>query len=196
VIHGGRHVIESARRLEKTLVGTIDYKFGPHVSALTLIPTRLARSARGVVEALRSGRTRVLYAVPGGTLTGEAYRAGRPGVAETVAGLRTLLETPRSRRAVWFGWLAAILLIWRLSTRERERSEQTTKRRRLGTRGARILFILCAIGEIATPVGLSWQVREMVGPVPVPLLLAAAALLAVPLLAAVQVLERSSGRET
>ena len=44
VIHGGRHVVEaalgdrSAPAMRKALIGSLDYKLGPHVNAVTLIP--------------------------------------------------------------------------------------------------------------------------------------------------------------
>ena len=49
---------------------------------------------------------------------------------------------------------------------------------------ARAVFISCFVLELVIPAALSWQVRNMIGTIPVRYLLAAAGLVAVPLLAA------------
>ncbi|MHC4222752.1 MAG: PHP domain-containing protein, partial [Planctomycetota bacterium] len=176
VIHGGKTLINSAQRKHKGLIGVIDYKFGPHVNALTLFPAASAASARGVVEALLERRTRVLYAVPGGAVTHAEWEANPLGTSGVVVGLRTLLEVPHRRRVVWFGWLAACMLLWWLATRE------SRKRKPISRRPATILFIACCVIEFALPAGLSWQVRESLGPISVNLLLVVAAGVALPLL--------------
>ena len=61
----------------------------------------------------------------------------------------------------------------------------------LGRRGARILLLVCCAVELVLPLGLSWQVREILGTVPVIVLLGAAAVVAVPLLAATHALARA-----
>ncbi|MHC4547335.1 MAG: PHP domain-containing protein [Planctomycetota bacterium] len=186
VIHGGVTVIRAAQQHQKALVGVIDYKYGPHVNALTLLEARRAETPRGIVEALRKRETIVLFAVPGGTVTGAAYKATQLGVTGAVAGLRSLLETPRPRRGVWLAWLAGIALLWWLSHRE----PKGGVRRRLGRRAARILFLACCLVEYVLPAGVSWEVRAAVGTVPVAVLLGAAAIVALPLLAATHVLAR------
>jgi predicted metal-dependent phosphoesterase TrpH len=183
VIHGGRYVQEAARRRKATLVGTLDYKFGPHVNVVTLIPEKMARSPAGVVKAIREGATRVVYAIPGDAVTGAAWEAGRPGMAATVAGFRTLFSTRHARRAVWFGWLALVAVLWRIATIDRGK-------RAMRPSVARIVFVLCTAATLATPAGLGWQVREWTGPIPVPVLLGVAAFFAVPLLASSEVLAR------
>ena len=180
VIHGGSLVVEAARRHKKALVGVIDYKYGPHVNAVTLIRMNRARSAVGVVAAVRERDTIVLYAVPGGTTTGAAYEAADLGVTGAAAGLRALFETPRPRRATWLVWLALIAGLWWLTVRE-PKGEQ---RGAMSRHQARIVFIACCLIEFALPAGASWEVREIVGTIPVLALLAIAAAVAVPLLAA------------
>lgn len=205
VIHGGTQRIRLAREYEKALVGVIDYKYGPHVNALTLLPaaTVLTRSgepsAAGVVRALRNAQTKVLYAVPGGARTGAEYAAADLGVTGAMAGLRTLQETPLRRRAVWFGWLAGIAILWWLAQMEHDflwRAVFRRERKRregVGVRGARILFVACCVAEYVLAGGLGWQVREAVA-LPVPVLLAIAAAVAVPLLASSVVLSRAERR--
>jgi hypothetical protein len=183
VVHGGRHVIETALDAGKTVIGVIDYKYGPHVTALTLLPERAAESATGVVRALQARQAEVVYAVPGGAFTGAQWDA--VSIARSVwGGLRSLLETPLPRRAVWLAWLALGALLWWIASRPREG-------RRMGIRTARILFGAAAAVELALPLALGWQFREAFGTVPLPALLAAAAVAAVPLLAASAVLARA-----
>ncbi len=189
VIHGGAHVVQAARRHQKAIVGTIDYKFGPHVNAMTLLPARLARDADGVVLALRSRQTRVLFAVPGGARTGTAWAAGEPGLMGTVNGLRTLLETSRQRRAIWLLWLVVMSLLWRLVSRG-----GATEGRLKSRRVAALLFAFSCLVEFAVPVCLSWQVRGAWRSIPVPVLIAVASIFAVPLLASSQVLARHAAR--
>lgn len=183
VIHGGRNVEEAARRRDTTLIGTMDFKFGPHVNAVTLIPQKDADTPAGVVRAIREGETMVVYAIPGDAVTGAAWEAGRPGMAATVAGFRTLFSTRRARRAVWFGWLALVAVLWRIATIDRGR-------RAMRPAVARLVFIISAAAMLATPAGLGWEVREWTGPMPVPVLLGIAAFFAVPLLASSEVLAR------
>jgi predicted metal-dependent phosphoesterase TrpH len=183
VIHGGRNVQEAAKRRGKTLVGTLDYKFGPHVNVVTLIPQTAVHSPAGVVKAIRNGKTKVVYAIPGDAVTGAAWEAGRPGMAATVAGFRTLFSVRRARRAVWFGWLALVAVLWRIATIDRGR-------RAMRPSVARVVFIVCTVAMFVTPAGLGWQVREWTGPIPVPVLLGIAAFFAVPLLASSEVLAR------
>jgi predicted metal-dependent phosphoesterase TrpH len=183
VVHGGRHVIESALRAEKALIGVVDYKYGPHVTAVTLLPERAAESAAGVVQALRDRKAEVVYAVPGGAVTGAEWDAAslaRPAWS----GLRTLLETPRPRRAVWFAWLAGAAVLWWIASRPREG-------RRMGKGTARILLAASAVVELVLPATLGWQFREAFGTIPVPTLLGVAAVAAVPLLGASMVLART-----
>jgi predicted metal-dependent phosphoesterase TrpH len=190
VIHGGSLVIEAARRHKKAMVGVIDYKYGPHVNAVTLLKASRARTAAGVVAAIRERDTRVLYAVPGGTTTGAAYEAADLGVTGAAAGLRALIETPRSRRATWLVWLALIAGLWWLTTREPEGGAPKSM-----SRGqARVLFVVCCVIELAVPAGASWEVRGTVGTIPVGLLLCIAAVVAVPLLAAAHTLARTEAR--
>jgi hypothetical protein len=191
-IRASDRVVTGARKAGRVLVGTIDFKFGPHMRALTLLPAALVLdpggvpTAEGVVKALRAGDTRVLYTVRGAQRTAEEYTAAQLGLVAAVDGLRVLAATPLGRRAVWFAWLAGAALLWAVSSRDvREGS-----RRRLSPRGARILLVLAAAAELNLLWGLSWQVREMIV-VPVPRLLAVAAVLAVPLLAASIVLGRA-----
>jgi len=176
-VHGGAAVTETCRRLGKAQLGVLDYKYGPHVTALTLLPAHAAGSAGGVVDAIRRQLTRILYAVPGGTLSSASYGAGMLESSGAWAGLRWLLETRRARRGVWFVTLAMLALLWRVGARMRPG-------RAIGVRAARALFVVSAILLAATMAGLSWQVRERFGPIPVEFVLGAATLLAIPLLAA------------
>jgi len=181
VIHGGSHIIEKARKYERALLGVSDYKFGPHVNALTLLPKRLGRSPRGVVTALRERQTRVLYAVPGGTRTPAEYEAVTRALVDAVAGLRSLFETPSARRATWLAWLAGFLILWWVAARSPRRGPGSD-------RLWRTVFLLCCVIEFALPFALSWQAREVLGPVSVPVILTAAAIVAVPLLVATRAL--------
>ncbi|MHC4818498.1 MAG: PHP domain-containing protein [Planctomycetota bacterium] len=190
VIHGGSLVIEAARRHKKALVGVLDYKYGPHVNAVTLLKMSRARTPAGVVAAVRERDTKVLFAVPGGTTTGAAYEAADLGVTGAAAGLRALLETPRSRRATWLVWLALIAGLWWLTTREPEGGA----RRPLSRRQARVMFVVCCLIEYALPAGASWEARAVVGTIPVMALLGIAAIVAVPLLAAAHTLARTESK--
>jgi hypothetical protein len=187
VIHGGSLVVEAARRHKRALVGVLDYKYGPHVNAVTLIRMRRARTAAGVVAAVRERDTIALYAVPGGTVTGAAYEAADLGLTGAAAGVRALYETPRPRRLTWLGWLAAIAALWWLTVREPKGSVRRSMSRRL----ARAIFVVCCVIECALPAGASWEVRATLGTAPVVLLLAIAAVVAVPLLAAAHTLART-----
>ncbi|MHC4971316.1 MAG: PHP domain-containing protein [Planctomycetota bacterium] len=190
VIHGGSLVIEAARRHKKALVGVIDYKYGPHVNAVTLLKMSRSRTPAGVVAAVRERDTKVLFAVPGGTTTGAAYEAADLGVTGAAAGLHALFETPRSRRATWLVWLALLAGLWWLTTREPEGGA----RRPLSRRQARVMFIVCCLIEYALPAGASWEVRAVVGTIPVVALLGVAAVVAVPLLAAAHTLARAEAK--
>lgn len=175
VIHGGDARIRAALDAKTSLFGVIDYKFGPHVTAMTLLEERLARTPEGVVKAVREGRKLVLYAIPGGPLSAEEWKAGQVGLRGALAGLDSLREAPRARRAVWFAWGAGLLALWWLATRREEG---------LGRNTGRILFVACAAAQLLLLLLLWSEVRKTVGAVPVPVLLAAHAVIAVPLLAA------------
>ena len=73
-----------------------------------------------------------------------------------------------------------MLVRWRLTTRDRGAAPAKAMRKR----AARSLFAVCAAGELALLLFVWSEVRSVVGTVPVPALLGAAAVLAVPLLAA------------
>lgn len=176
MVHGGMQVIEAARRTSKSLVAVIDYKAGPNAQAMTLIPRALAATAEGVVRAIRERRTSSIYAKPGGSRTGAAYEADSFGIWSLRAALRALYETPRLRRATWVAWLAGVAVLWHLATRRRDRPATTGK--------WKVLFIVCCLAQGLVMSALSWQVREAIGPIPVPILLAIATVFAVPLLAA------------
>lgn len=175
VIHGGDARIRAALDAKKSLFGVIDYKFGPHVNAITLLEERLARTPEGVAKAVREGKKLVLYAIPGGYRTAEEWKAAQVGLRGAIEGLQALLETPRARRAVWFAWGALLMLLWWLATRREEP---------MGRGAARALFVACAAAELLLLLLLWSEVRRVVGTVPVPVLLLAHAVLAVPLLAA------------
>jgi len=174
-VQGGMQTLNAVERAKKALVGALDYKHGPHVTAATLFPERAATSLAGVVEALRERRTRVLFAVPGGAMASTSYDTQPLWLNGARAGLRSLLETPRSRRVVWIGWIAVIAALWTVGTRQRANP---------GRRGLwRTIFFACALLELLLLAPLSWQVRGVMGTIPVRALLAAGALVAVPLLA-------------
>ena len=178
VIHGGDRVRMAARNHDKALLGVDEARIGPHVNALTLIPAEFARSPSGVARAIRERRTRVLYAVPGGTLSGEEWEAREVGYAGAAATLSSLRETPRLRRATWFAWFALVTLLWWVATRQRP------TRRGVGERTARAIFVGSGVALIGMWVVLSQAVRDVIGPIAVPPLLILAALLAALLLAA------------
>ncbi|MHC4957983.1 MAG: PHP domain-containing protein [Planctomycetota bacterium] len=181
-IWGGQALIRKAQRAEVAMLGVDDYKYGPHVTALTLIPADLARTPRGVVEAIRSRRTRILYAVPGGAITGTEYEASY-GTAGIALGLRTLLAVPRGRRVGWFLWLALVAILWWGATRfDKNRMPRGT---------ARMIFLVGSLAEFALLFGLQWQVRAAFGPIPVVAILCLASVIAVPLLAAVHALAQA-----
>lgn len=182
VIHGGDRVVTAAKRNEKALLGVLDYKFGPHVLALTLIPESMSKTARGVVEAIRERRTRVLYAVPGGPRTFAEWKAGEFGYGGVEATVYSLLEVPLWRRATWYGWFALITILWWIGARPRARS------RIMRPAIARTLLLVSAALMLALLSTLQWQVRDVLGTVPINVLLALWALLAVPLLAATRAL--------
>jgi hypothetical protein len=187
VIHGGDARIRAALDAKTSLFGVIDYKFGPHVNAITLLDAGLARTPAGVAEAVRSGRKLVLYAIPGGPRSAEEWKAARVGLRPAQEGLQSLLEAPLPRRAVWFAWGVLLLLVWWVATRREEG---------LGKHAGRALFALCAAAELLLLLLLWSEVRLVVGTVPVPLLLVAHAVVAVPLLAAshsLAILERHHG---
>ncbi|MCK6461184.1 MAG: hypothetical protein L6Q95_14980, partial [Planctomycetes bacterium] len=175
VIHGGDARIRAALDAKTSLFGVIDYKFGPHVTAITLLEERLARTPEGVATAVREGRKLVLYAIPGRPRSAEEWKAAQVGLRGALEGLDSLLEAPRGRRAVWFAWGALLLALWWLATR-REQG--------LGRNAGRMLFAACAALELLLLLFLWSEVRKAVGTVPVPLLLVAHAVIAIPLLAA------------
>jgi len=175
VIHGGEVRIRAAVNANKALFGVSDYKFGPHVNALTLLDAGVAVTPDGVAKAVREGRTLVLYAVPHGWRSAAEWKAARVGLRGAVEGILSLLETPRLRRAVWFVWGALALLLWWITTRGE---------RGLGRAAARTLFFVCVAAELLLLALISYQARRALGVVPVNVILAAQAVLAVPLLAA------------
>ena len=193
VIRGSDGVLATTLEHGKALLGTVDYKYGPHVTAMTLLPASVVAgpggtpTVEGVVKALRTGQTKVLYAVPGGARTGEAYRAGELGLVPAKAALRSLLEVPRGRRFVWFLWLAILGTLWLVATLD---PKSDARMPRLSPRTARSLLLLCALGEFALMALLSWKVKRVVV-VPVPIVLLIAGVLAVPLLAATIALGRA-----
>lgn len=175
-ITGGEEVKQAALRAKRALVGTLDYKFGPHVTALTLLPASAAATAEGIVQAIRERRTSLLYAVPGGAATGVSYHADTLGVREVLALVQSLYETPRMRRASWIAWIALFAILWRLATRV-----ETPPARTLPWR---LLFLLGCVLELGLLSLHSWQVRRAIGTVPMLWALLAHAVVAVPLLAA------------
>jgi len=186
VIHGGRRRLETARAQQRALVGAFDVRYGPHVNAVTLLPQELAATPEGVVTALRRGDTRVLYAVPGGVMSGEEWKAAELGITGAAAGFEALRECPRSRRAIWYVWIGGAAFLWWMTTRPRGEV-----RGGLGPRAARVLFGVCAALELVLPVAVHWEVRALIGTIPMWLLLGLAGMLAVPLLAATHALART-----
>ena len=187
VIYGGRGRVELARSRKKALLGVLDYKFGPHVNAVTLIDAEFARSPQGVVQALRQGDTHVLYAVPGGTMSGEEWKAAELGITGAAAGFRSLLESGRLRRVTWYFWLVVATILWWITSRDRPQGTGKPA----SVRVARFIFIGCGFAMMMVPLGVSWQVRESIGTIPIFLLLITAVVLAVPLLATCHVLDRA-----
>jgi predicted metal-dependent phosphoesterase TrpH len=175
VIHGGEARTRTALDRRKTLFGVIDHKYGPHVNALTLLDARMARTPEGVVQAVREGPTLVLHAVPGGVRSAEEWKAAELGLRGAAGGLASLYEAPRARRCVWFAWVGTILGLWWLATRERKVLAPAT---------SRILLVTCGLLLLALLLGVWFEARAALGVVPVPVLLLAAAVLAVPFLAA------------
>ena len=175
VIHGGDGRTRAAVAAGKSLFGVIDYKFGPHVTAITLLDAQLARTPRGVADAVRDGKKLVLYAIPGGHRSAAEWKAARVGLRGAIDGLDSLREAPRARRAIWFAWGALSLVLWWITTRGDKG---------LGLAASRTLFVGCAVAELALLLFLWDRVRVAVGTVPVPLLLIGAAVLSVPLLVA------------
>ena len=175
VIHGGEPRIRAAVAANKALFGVVDYKFGPHVNALTLLDAKLAETPAGVAQAVREGRTLVLYAVPGGPRSAEEWKAAQVGLRSAVDGLKSLCEAPLPRRAIWFAWGMLALLLWWLATRRQQG---------LSKAPARVLFAVSVAAELSLLLLVWYEARSVIGTVPVPLVLAAAAVIAVPLLAA------------
>ncbi|MEE8106093.1 MAG: hypothetical protein V3T86_11215 [Planctomycetota bacterium] len=180
VIYGGVNRVAAARAHKKAMVGTIDYKFGPHVTAMTLIPQNLASSPAGVVKALRTAQTRVLFAIPGGEISGEMWKSRPSWYVGAQDGLRELYRAPRSRRLVWFLWIVFISVLWRAGTYKQVAPERAAQ--------WRCLFYVCSALEMASVAALSWQFRESMGTIPVPVLIGFNALIAVPLLASAHAL--------
>jgi hypothetical protein len=174
-VQGGMHALNAAKRANRALVGALDYKYGPHVTSVTLLPERMAGSLSGVVQALRERKTRVLFAVPGGTMAATSYDTRPLWLHGARDGVRSLLETPRPRRLVWIATLALFVGLWALATRRRAPTARTGL--------WRALFLAAALLELALLAPLSWQVRAAVGTVPVDVLVGLGALFAVPLLA-------------
>ncbi|MGQ0613349.1 MAG: PHP domain-containing protein [Planctomycetaceae bacterium] len=180
VVQAGMQMTSAAVRGKKSLLGALDFKYGPHVTAVTLLTSRDAASAEGVVDALRNARTLALFAVPGGSMASSSFEAQPLWLNGARRGLRSLAETPRPRRLVWLASLAAILALWRLATRRRSPPSRP--------RAWRALFLLCCGAQFLLLGLVSWQVREALGTLPVRLLLAAGAVAALPLLASLHAL--------
>jgi hypothetical protein len=175
VIHGGDARIRAALDARTSLFGVIDYKFGPHVTAMTLLEERLARTPEGVAKAVREGKKLVLYAIPGGPRSSEEWKAAQVGVRGAIEGIESLLEAPRKRRVVWFAWGVVLVALWCLATRGEVG---------LGRRAGRAVFVSCAAAQLLLLLFLWSEVRFAVGTVPVFVLVAAHAGIALPLLAA------------
>jgi len=178
VINGGREVVEAALAIDppRAMLGVTDPKFGPHLNAVTLIPAAHAGSPRGVTHAIRSGLTEVLYAVPGGTVSNRERKANPLRSFGILPALNSLGEASISRRLVWLATIALMLGLWWIST-------HNVKRPRLAKRWARVLFCGSGIILLGSPLGMSWELRAALGPIPVPLLLISVAPFAVTLLA-------------
>jgi len=180
VVQAGMQMTLAAVRGKKALLGALDYKYGPHVTAVTLFTSRDTASVEGVVDALRNARTLVLFAAPGGSMVSSSFDAQPLWLNGARRGLRSLAETPRPRRLVWLASLAAILVLWRLATRNRKPPTRP--------RIWRLVFLVCCAVQFLLLGLVSWQVREVAGTVPVRLLLAAGAVVTLPLLAALHAL--------
>jgi len=178
VINGGREVIDAAQEREPpyAMLGVTDPKFGPHLNAVTLIPSKYADTPRGVVEALRRGLTEVLYAVPGGTVTSRERAANPLRTLGVLPALYSLGEVPLGRRVVWVITIVLMLSMWWISTRGAHRA-------RLRRHWAFLMFVGSGIVLLGAPLAMSWELRAAVGPVPVPVLLICVAPFAVTLLA-------------
>jgi hypothetical protein len=178
VIYGGQGIIQTSQRAEpkRALLGVTDPKFGPNLYAVTLIPRAYASSPRRVATALRLGLTEVLYAVPGGAVSAAERSANPLQMMGLLPALRTLFETPRPRRVVWLVTMIAMLGLWWLSIRG-------VHTPRLGRGWARLLFWGSGFILAASPLGLQWQLRAAIGPIPVPAILLAVVPFAVVLLA-------------
>jgi hypothetical protein len=186
VIHGGQERVRAVREAEKALLGVVDFKYGPHVNTMTLLREEDARTPAGVAKAIRNRETSVLYAVPGGALTAEEWEAGRVGLRRAIRGLRTLYEATRARRAAWFAAGLLMLGLWWLGTRE-----HPTRAPRITLPQARVLFAVCVALELCIVGASSWDARRAIGSIPIVALLAAAAVVAAPLLVACHTLARA-----
>ncbi len=175
VIHGGAPLVRAAVDKNKALFGVLDYKFGPHVNALTLLDAQLAGTPEGVAQAVREGKTLVLYAVPHGWRSAAEWKAAQVGLRGAMEGLHSLAEVPRGRRAIWFAWGALALLLWWITTRGE---------RGLGRAAARTLFFTCVAAELLLLALISYQARKALGTVPVLAVLLAQGVIAAPLLVA------------
>jgi hypothetical protein len=158
------------------------------VNAVTLIPhaalvpydasnpDSVGKSAATVVRMILSGHTRVLYAIPGTPRTGTSWEVGRFGPAAALVGLRTLYTSSRGRRTMWLLWVVVLGALWKLATRKAQPPGRVGR--------WRILFVASCAVQLLLLAPLSWQVRGIVGVVPVSLLVKLGALFAEPLLAA------------
>ncbi|MCZ6785597.1 MAG: hypothetical protein O7E54_00385 [Planctomycetota bacterium] len=181
VILGGMPVIEAARYHNRAVVGSLDYKFGPHVNALTLLPARFATNEsifpltpESVVKAFRAGHTRILYAIPGGDMTGAAWDSQPHWFVGAIDALQSLYAAPRPRRFIWFGWIVFGTVAWWLGTRGGEPPDKPGL--------WRAIFIVCVAVMLMSFGTLSWQIREIVV-IPVNFVLLFCAVVAVPLIA-------------
>ena len=187
VIYGGVNRVAATRANQKAMVGTIDYKYGPHVTALTLIPQKYATTPEGVVKALRTAQTRVLFAIPGGEISGEHWKSRPHWLVGAQSGLQELYRAPRPRRAVWFAWIVVVAVLWRLGTYKQVAPEKRAR--------WRLLFYVCCALEFVSMGALGWQFRESIGTIPVPMLICFNALVAVPLLASAHALSLSDPKQ-
>jgi len=190
MIHGGNERIRAAVEAKKALLGVIDFKYGPHVNAITLIRAGDARTPEAVAKAIRERRTRVLHAVPGGARSKGEWDATSLGLLYAAHGLRTLFDVPRPRRAIWLVWALVVLAIWWLATRERAVGGEVS----MGKGTARVILVASGLLELGLLAGLHYGVRGSVVALPVLALLAAAVVIAFPLLVASQVLARAERR--